>query len=274
MSDTGGPFDPNAVEGERPAGSQYVQLKDLRIWAIALILLSIPCYLVYKVLEGNSERHRCTSNLAAIYSAVNLYAEQHDNRFPPMARTESDFVTPTLSPEGHPYTWVSDVSAFMSKRQNFVCPTAEDAETVHNESPESSKMTVDSTYGMYIPYGGMLTSLVESPDDIVLIAETSNRGAKETLDPTPYRGTLPDGFTIGWSNSNEKSNGGTTSVTRLAFPGSGKGSTKIGRHGSLIQALTASGNRILLVPEDATFRTGGGVNPHWKEPPGYRGPGG
>ncbi|RYG17531.1 hypothetical protein EON82_23750, partial [bacterium] len=205
MSETGGAFDPNAVEGERPSGSQYIQLKDLRIWAIALGLLSIPCYFVYKVLEGNSERHRCISNLGAIYSAVNLYAEQHDNRFPPMARTESDFVTPTPSPQGHPYTWVSDVSAFMNTRQNFVCPTAEDAEVVRNESPESTKKTVNSAYGMYIPYGGILTSLVESPDDVVLIAETSNRGAKDTFDPMPYRSSLPDGFTIGWSDSNAKS---------------------------------------------------------------------
>lgn len=274
MSETSGAFDPNAVEGERPSGNQYIQLKDLRIWAIALILFGAASYPVYMVLAGNSERHRCISNLGAIYNATNLYAEQHDNRFPPIARTAGDFVTPTLSPEGHPYSWVSDVSSFMSTRQNFVCPTAKDAEVVRNESPESSKKTVNSAYGMYVPYGGLLSSLVESPDEVVLIAETSNGGAESTLDPVPYGSGLPDGFAIGWSSSNGLPATGTASVTRLAFPGSAKGATKVGRHGAFIQALTASGKLITLAPEDATYNTGGGVNPHWKVPPVYRGPGG
>jgi len=160
----------------------------------------------------------------------------------------------------------------MSSRS--ICPTAGDAEVVRNESPESSKKTVNSTYGMYVPYGGILTSLVESPDEVVLIAETSNRGAKDTFNPKPYGENLPDGFTIGWSNSNGTPDKSTTSVTRLAFPGSANGPTKIGRHGSFLQALTASGRLISLVPDDATFNTGGGINPHWKLPPGYRGPGG
>jgi hypothetical protein len=274
MSETSGAFDPNAVEGEKAGGNQYIQLKDLKIWAIALVVLSIPSYLVYTVLAGNSERHRCISNLGAVYSAINLYAEQHDNRFPPIARTAGDFVTPTLSPEGHPYSWVSDVSAFMNTRQSFVCPTADEAEVVRNESPESSKKTVNSTYGMYVPYGGNLTSLVESPDEVVLIAETSNRGANSTVDPTPYGPNLPDGFAIGWSNSNGIPDKATTSVTRLAFPDSAKGTTKIGRHGAFLEALTASGKLISLVPQDSTFNTGGGVNPHWNLPTGYRGPGG
>jgi hypothetical protein len=274
MSETSGAFDPNAVEGEKAGGTQYIQLKDLKVWAIALVLLGVATYPVYMVLMGNSERHRCISNLGAVYSAINLYAEQHDNRFPPIARTASDFVTPTLSPEGHPYSWVSDVSSFMNTRQSFVCPTADEAEVVRNESPESSKKTVNSTYGMYIPYGGILTSLVESPDEVVLVAETSNHGAKSTFNPTPFGGDVPDGFAIGWSNSNAAPDKSTTSVTRLAFPDSGKGPTKIGRHGAFMEALTASGKLISLVPTDATFNTGGGINPHWKLPPGYRGPGG
>ena len=274
MSDSNGAFDPNAVEGERPSGHQYVQLKDLKIWALGLALIGAATYPVYMVLAGNSERHRCISNLGAVYSAINLYAEQHDNRFPPIARTAGDFVTPTLSEDGHPYSWVSDVSAFMNTRQSFVCPTADETEVVHNESPESSKKTVNSTYGMYVPYGGILTSLVESPDDVVLIAETSNEGSKSTFNPTPYGANVPDGFAIGWSNSNAAPDKSTTSVTRLAFPDSAKGTTKIGRHGGFLEALTASGKLISLMPPDATFNTGGGVNPHWKLPPGYRGPGG
>lgn len=270
MSDVSGPYDPSAIEGEKPSGHQYVSAKDLRVWGIAFVLLSVPFYFIYKVLEGNSERHRCTSNLGAIYKAINLYAEQHDNRFPPLVRTESDFVTPSLGENGTPYTWVSDVAPFMGTRQTFSCPTSTETERVLNESGESSSQTIASSYGMYVPYGGVLTSLVESPDQVVLIAETSDRGSQATVDPIPFGKSTPDGFAIGWSNSNTDPGKKADMVTRLAFPDAAKGPTKKGRHGAYLQALSASGELIQLGPDEAAFRTGGGVNPHWRLPPGYR----
>ena len=269
MSDATGPYDPNAVEGEKTTHGQYVSAKDLKVWAIGLAVLGAMFYPIYKVLEGNSERHRCISNLSSIYKAINLYAEQHDNRFPPLARTEGDGVTPSLSANGNPYTWVSDVAPFMNARDTFVCPTSEPAERVQNESAASTKLTVPSSYGMYAPYGGVLTSLVESPDQVVIVAETSDRGTQETLDPTPFATKQPDGFMIGWSDTNTAPAKGTDSVTRLAFPGLGKGKA-VARHGKFIQALSASGELLQLAPEDSAFRTGGGVGSHWKLPPGYR----
>lgn len=272
MSDQ--PYDPNAVEGEKSHGTQYISPRDVKIAAVAFAILSVPSFFVYRVLVGNSERHRCISNLGAIYAAVSLYAEQHDNRFPPIARTEGDLVTPSLSDGGHPYTWVSDVAPFMSARQNFLCPTAEESEMVLNESAESTTKTIPSAYGMYVPYGGGLTSLVESPDDVVLVAETSDRGARGTYDPKPFGEDRPDGFAIGWSSSNVDPGKTTTSVTRLAFPGAGKGKTELARHGGFLQALSASGKLLKLFPEDASFSSGVGVSPHWRLPPGYRPPGG
>ena len=189
MSDATGPYDPNAVEGEKPVGHQYVSVKDLRVWGIGLLVLSVPMYFVYKVLEGNSERHRCITNMSGVFSAINLYAEQHDNRFPPLARTQPDGVTPQLSENGEAYTWISDVQPFLTKRASFVCPTATAPEAVPNEG-EGGK-TLPSTYGMYAPYAGILTSLVEAPDQIILVAETSNHGAKATYDPVPFGARHP-----------------------------------------------------------------------------------
>lgn len=272
MSDT--PYDPNAVDGEKPSGTQYISAKELKIAGIALLVLSVPMYFIYQVLLGNSERHRCISNLGAVYAAINLYAEQHDNRFPPIARTEGDLVTPDLGTTGHPYSWVSDVAPFMSARQSFLCPSAEPAEIVHNESADSAKKTVDSAYGMYAPYGTVLTSLVESPDDVILVAETSSNGARSTLDPKPFGSGIPDGLAIGWSDSNFEPSKTTTSVTRLAFPGAATGTTKIARHGNFLQALSASGRLLQLKPPDAVYQSGGTVNSHWRLPPGYHGPGG
>lgn len=274
MSD--GPYDPNAVEGDKSSGGQYIQRKDLKVWGIALVVLGVASFPIYKVLEGNSERHVCINNLGEMYKAIQLYAGEHDNRLPPVARTEADGFTPSLGEGGHPYTWVSDVDVFMTKRASFLCPTASPEENVLNESAAKANATVPSSYGMYTPYGSVLVSLIESPDAIVLVAETSNRGAKTTLDPTPYGEGLPDGFAIGWNNSNAEPDKKTDAVTRLAFPGSAKGTTLEGRHGNFIQALTASGELIKLSPEDAAYRFEGvsGAAPHWKLPPGYRGPGG
>lgn len=272
MSDVpGGAYDPSAVEGEKPAGAQYVSAKDLRIWGIAFVVLSVPMYFIYQVLMGNSERHRCISNLRAIYNAVNQYAEQHDNRFPPIARTQADGVTPQLSEDGRAYTWVSDVAPFMSARQSFLCPSATEGEAVRTEGDVGK--TILSSYGMYAPYGGVLTSLVESPDQVVLIAETSDRGANATYDPKPLGEGLPDGYVIGWSNSNAIPDDATQSVTRLAFPGAAKGATKVGRHGAFMQGLSASGELVQIHPDDALFNAGGGVSSHWRLPPGYRAPG-
>lgn len=271
MSDATGPYDPNAVEGEKPVGHQYVSVKDLRVWGIGLLVLSVPMYFVYKVLEGNSERHRCITNMSGVFSAINLYAEQHDNRFPPLARTQPDGVTPQLSENGEAYTWISDVQPFLTKRASFVCPTATAPEAVPNEG-EGGK-TLPSTYGMYAPYAGILTSLVEAPDQIILVAETSNHGAKATYDPVPFGADIPDGFAIGWSNSNAKPDAKTSMVTRLAFPGAAKGTTTLARHGSYLQALRADGKMIQLKPDDAYYQSAGGPNPHWKLPPGFRAPG-
>ena len=233
-------------------------------------MFGVASYPVFGYLKGQSERARCSTNLRAVYQAINLYAEQHDYRFPPMARSEGDGVTPTLSETGRPYTWISDVTSFMNPRQSFLCPSADEQERVLNESPDSATATVPSAYGMYVPYGGVLTSIVESPDEVVLIADTSNGGARSTLDPLPFPGGLPDGYAIGWSNSNTMPDKGTTSVTRLAFPDS----AKEGRHGKFIWAVSASGELLQLMPEDAAYRSElGGVNGHWRLPPGYRGPG-
>lgn len=278
MSDTNVPYDPSAPEGESFGGSQYVTLKDARKYLIGFGLLAVLSYPVYTVLMGQSERHRCISNLRAIYQAINFYSGEHDNRFPPLARTEGDGITPSLSENGLPYTWVSDVSPYMSPRQNFRCPTALDSEIVVNESPQSSKATIPSAYGMYQPYGGVLIATVESPDQVVLVAETSNGGGHDTADPLPLTGLdgskRPDGYVIGWSNSNVDIDKKTSFVTRLAFPGSGKGPTKEGRHGKFIQALSASGELLQLVPDDTQFHLAGAINPHWRIPPGYRGPSG
>ena len=273
MSDGTGAYDPNAVEGDKSAGGQYVTAKDIRIWAIALVALGVATYPIYQYLQGQSERARCSANLRAVYQAISLYADQHDNRFPPLARMEPDGVTPSLSEKGLPYTWVSDVAPFMNPRNSFVCPSAKPDEIVLNESGEAGKPNVPSSYGFYAPYAGLLTSLVENPDDVAIVAETSDRGAADSLDPVPLGAKLPDGYVIGWSDSNTEPGKATRSVTRLAFRISKDGNEAVGRHGKFVWGLTASGELRQITPDDLKYQSKlSGVNPRWKLPPGYRPP--
>lgn len=265
MSDSSGPYDPNAVEGDRSGGAQYVTRKDFKTVAIVLVVLCVLFYPIYRELQGNSERTRCKANIRAISNAVSQYAEQHDNRYPPVFRPAEDGERPALTENDLPYTWVSDVAPYMNARQSFLCPTATDKESVANESIVAGLKSSPSTYGMYLPYGGLLTSLVESPEQTIIIAETSDRGAEKSFDPVPYA-DRPDGFAIAWSNTNTLPDKKTTAVSRLAFP-----DETDSRHGKSIYALSASGELVQLHPDDAAYRLEGigGTNPRWKLPPGY-----
>lgn len=271
MSDTGR-YDPNAVEGDASGGGQYITAKDLRIWGIALVVIAIFAFPIYKVLEGNSERHRCIVDLQAVYEAVNLYAGEHDNRYPPLARLDPDG-KPSLGDTGLPYTWASDAAAFMTKRASFTCPSSDPSENVRSESAGGGEIA--SSYGMYIPDGGTLTTLVESPDDAILVAETANLGVKGSFDPMPYPSSRPDGFAIGWSDGNSAPTKKTAGITRLAlFEENGKRTR--GRHGNYVQAMTASGRLLRLTADDTAYRLDGvsGINPHWRLPTGFRPAGG
>jgi hypothetical protein len=257
-------------------------------------------------MEKNSERARCTANIKAINEAISLYAQEHDGRYPPVARGDltDQGLVPTLGASGHVYTWASDVANYMSLRASFLCPSAESDEIVYVEDPRTDSKTIALSYGMYAPYSGYLTTTVENPDQTIIVAETSNLGSEGTYDPCPYLATvpgksgqgvepacgkgsgskLPDGFVIGWSDSNltptltviDKDGTvkrGSRDVTRLAFSGSSNGvfDDKVtqARHGDTIHGLTATGERMNLTPEMAAFYSANGrhINPAWTVPP-------
>jgi hypothetical protein len=275
MSDEGfGAYDPSAPEGSEPSRSQYVSKKDVRIVLVGVILLAIAAYPIYKMLERNAQRSVCATNLGAIAKAISQYAEVHDERFPPIMRTGPN-LEPDLGTSGYPYTWASDISEIMSPRSSFKCPAAQNEEITTIEGREK---IIQSSYGMYAPYGGYLRTLVPNPDQTVLIAETTNFGALATYDPTPFK-TIDgqtvkfDGFVIGWNNTNNDPDDKSDKVTRLAFPETSGGVfRKDGpmRHDGGIHALNCSGAMLghLLKPTDAIvpIRRGlpGGI---WEAPP-------
>jgi hypothetical protein len=269
------PYDPTAPEGEVSGRGQYMTKRDLKVILTSLAVLGVLAIPVYRFLLSRTESSRCTRNMQGISEALTLYATEHDGRYPPIDRTESvQGITPALGDTGKVYTWASDISGYMNARASFQCPSAEESELVKTEDPRGDNKTILTSYGMYSAYGSCLTSLVENPDQTIIIAETSNQGARNTSDPAPMVSLsgqpLPDGFVMGWNDGNDSPTKQSSYITRLAFQDSkgGKFSNDRGaRHGDSIHVLSSSGQLIDARPPSSNFGSLKRVNPMWTVPP-------
>ena len=223
------------------------------------------------MMEKNSEKTRCVQNMRAISAAFGQYAAENDDKFPAIYASGAQG-EPLLDPKGNAFAWTSVVSQYMNKRASFLCPsaTAEEAVIVSTmrkdkpdqklrEHPENTELL---TYGMYAAYSTFLISQVENPNVVVMLAETSNLGARDSFDPLPFKDEngriIPfDAFAIGWDNSNRVPDAKTKAVTRLAFYDVKNGNfTSEGpmRHDAGIHALTTGGGLVLLKPQDALYQ--------------------
>lgn len=264
-------FDPNAPEGaSAPSGGQYMTKKDFKLILLVTAFLIIGMIPVYLYMREKAYKATCVKNINGIMEALVMYSAQHDDRFPPLYN-ENEKGEPALDADGIPYTWISDIYNLKSSRIDFVCPSASKEEYAYSANP-SGGAPIPSTYGFYAPYASFSTNLVENPDNVVIIAETSNKGANGSYDPKPFTGKY-DGFIIGWNNTNDcvVSNEDVHSVTRLAFPGTQDGipDRANGRHDQFINAISASRLKLTLKPNNMVTE----FNParylltdHWQEP--------
>ena len=263
-------FDPAAPEGDASAGSQYLSRKEAKLIIGIAAILFIAMIPIYLYMREKAYRSTCVKNLNGIREALTLYSAQHDDRFPPLYN-ENGKGEPDADANGYAYTWITDIYPLKNDRVDFICPTATIEDYAYSINPNGGA-PIPSTYGFYAPYASYSTNLIDHQESVVVLAETSNKGANDTYDPKPFSSTKYDGYIIGWNNSNEAPNPDTHTVTRLAFPGSKDGtpSKAAGRHAQFINAVTASGMKIFLSPDD--MRTD--YNPakyslsgHWQEPP-------
>ncbi len=265
-------FDPSAPEGATaPSGGQYMTKKDFRMIVLVTFFLIIGMIPVYLYMREKAFKATCVKNMNGIMETLILYSTQHDDRFPPLY-SENAQGEPETDANGYAYTWISDIYSLKSDRIDFVCPTASPEEWAYSANPTGGP-PIPSTYGFYAPYASYSTVLVDNPDTVVILAETSNGGANGTFDPKPF-GSKYDGFVIGWNNSNDfsgENNVDTKSVTRLAFPGTetGKPDKGNGRHSTFIYGISASRLKLTLTPNDMMTQ----YNParymltgHWQEP--------
>jgi hypothetical protein len=266
-------YDPTNPEGDPSSSNPYLTKKDVKVIGIIIVALGIVLYPMYRYGVRQSEKERCSMNMKAISEALNLYAEAHEGRYPPVYRT-GDGNAPGFGETGRAYTWCDDIAPFMNKRVSFICPSSDPSEAATMEDPTDSSRVLKTTYGMYAPYGGYPISLIANPDDTALIAETSNLGSAGSYDPMKFKAPdgsfMPDGFVIGWDNSNDAPNAQTKSVTRLAYRDTANGVFKKdgeSRHDNGIHVMTANGARQTLPPTAALIeRPMGQITGLWTIP--------
>ncbi len=264
-------FDPSAPEGATaPSGGQYLTRKDVKLILLITAVLVVAMIPLYFVMREKAFQSTCKKNLNGTMVALMLYSEQHDERYPPLF-SENSRGEPDEDANGIAYTWISDIYSFKADRIDFVCPTASKEDLTYSANPKGGE-PIPSAYGFYAPYASSSTELVDNPEIVVILAETSNHGANKSFDPKPFAGKY-DGYVIGWDNTNDcvESNDGIHAVTRLAFPGTenGKPDLAIGRHNEFIYGISANRQKLTLFPKDMATE----YNPakslltgHWLEP--------
>lgn len=251
-------FDATAPEGEAGGRNAYISKRDLKILGLVLLVLAAFLYPVYRYLQKESHKSRCKNNLGAISKALGMYRTEHDDRFPPAYRAAEDGL-PMVNASRLAYTWIDDLHQYMPPRVSFTCPAAQPSELAYVEHPTRAGMRLGTSYGLYTPYSSFLHSIIENPDQQLVVAETTNGGARGSFDPLPLKSSdgldMPyDGFVIGWDNGNAQPNAKTRAVTRLAFYGVSDGKFEEhgeGRHDGGCFALSAAGGLIHLPPTAA-----------------------
>ncbi|MEQ1821234.1 MAG: hypothetical protein ABL949_01870 [Fimbriimonadaceae bacterium] len=232
-------YDPNAVE-ETPRSS-LVTRKDLIKGAVILFVLTIMgCPIYGKMLEDRNKQ-LCKRNLGEISQALLLYSSENSDRLPPVYEANADG-SARLS-DGRAYTWISNVSPYVSNPTVFECPACKEDEFSLNEGAKGD--AIKCGYGMFGALNARPLSDIANQQSEVMISETSNGGSQDSYNPTPIVGF--DGFMIGFEKTNflpddaPASRRDSALVSRLAFRGTktgifgekgsdGKMIEKLGRH--------------------------------------------
>lgn len=264
--------EPQGQEGpeQERSASPYFARRDLKILiggALLLLALLTPIYLM---LKRQAERHVCSSNLAAIATALGTYSELFDDRFPP-AFAEAKTDTPLLDEGARPFTWASLLSEHLSSRASFRCPSARQEELATSQHPTRVGRGIWTSYGIFAPIAGRPRSQVDTPGASVVLAESTNGGAAKTFDPLPLldlagRPTW-DGFLLGFQDGNRLPSERSEFITRLAFPNSNGPSFRRdgpSRHDMGIFVLFADGRRGVITPPEAKVtRAAGKITGYW-----------
>lgn len=250
-------FDPDAPEGAVNRGSQYVTKKDIKVVGIALVVLAVLMVPVFLRIRAQGWNSQCRSHLGQVAKAMTQYAELNNNRFPPAYITTDNGMSPLLQ-KGKPVTWATLVFPFM-ERGDLVCPASKPEERIACAHPDSTELSLMTTYGMFAGLSAAPVDRISNPGGTVAIGETTPAGKLGTFNPEPMLNASgepigADSFLIGFDTANSLEEmerlaraDGTypTRATRLAFfdvvEGGWSPKTK-GRHGHHNNFLMADGS--------------------------------
>lgn len=278
------PYAPDEPEGAQQR-SGLVTKKEFRMMLLGFVGIFIILIPVYLNNRKTAFKETCKQNLRSVAAAIDAYCNDQEGYYP-LPYYLDNTGAPQLD-NGDVKSWVTTVQPYMNTRKNFVCPEAHESELVRNAL--GGGKFVLSSYGIVpgaicqITEGGRMITMrkdeIADPNNVLLLTETSNKGARESFDPLPFEDdqakTQPwDGFIVGFEMDNHvpdvqdgndviKSN----YVTRLAFPGTDKGSFEKseGRHEGNF-AVSSSGSLSKIKADQAYVRRnrdGQPVAPWW-----------
>jgi hypothetical protein len=254
-------FDVDAPEEASKAGSAYFSKKDVRTILIVIAAVTAIAIPLYYAFMQQRDKQVCATNMHAIYNAMMQYAEQNDQRLPPLYEVGGNGAP--LVMHGKPSVWASQLVPYMNTRATFFCPAAEEDEKMPALGYDGrSRKDIDLTYGMYLPMGTFPYLLATSQSDTAVLVETSNHGSQGSFNPLPFRnaeGTeVPfDAFMAGFDDSNEALTPESKSITRLAFRNVAQGygsKDVVMRHGAGLHVFYLDGHKGFLKPANANIK--------------------
>jgi hypothetical protein len=212
----------------------YVSGKEIRKWTlIAAGALLVGYYVAYRPLRENADWVNAKNNLLDIGGALGLYIAANNDGLPPVT------IQGMKGANGEPVTWANTLLEYMRHKDAFRNPANPKA----GNTPMTYVAPNGGSEGLELSYG-LLSSVdtarkYEIRDATILVAPTIGQGLFGSYDPLPLGG--PDGYSIGYDNSNTSPNGQSFRVTRLAY--TGQGDAKISVHGERgLACLRADGS--------------------------------
>jgi hypothetical protein len=229
-------------------------------WLLLAFLLVVSGALAYIKFVWEPARWplHIKGDLRAIHGALFLYAEQNNDGLPvAYTRTGNGVLTDT---QGRPACWASQLSDYISDIDHFTSPAIPKewgTPIAYRERLTGKLSEATLSYGIvsWATLPPIRTYLLEKYH--VLVAETISSGKGGSYDPIPLPGGVPDGFLIGYNDSNDQPSPNSQFVTRLALVGGGSDPTKLSpAHPGGVLALFPDGRVGRLTPSDVAVPQG------------------
>jgi hypothetical protein len=238
-------------------GTSYLNRRDFVILVAIVVIVVILAYVfIFRRWKDDRDFAVSKSNLAEMSQALALYAGANNDGLPPVYLAG-------VSDEGRPFTWANQIFGYIGRPEVFGSDaTPEGGATLLTRfSPSGEASVVSLSYGMLS--SADTARRYEIRDETVILAESVGNGAEGSYNPLPLGG--PDGFMIGYDNSNGYPTSATRYVTRLGFIGEGDAPLALRPlHGKGTLGIRADGSVVVFKSASDAFR----VSKQGKNPSG------